>query len=105
MPLLVNKTINVNAVTWLLVVIAVLIGVLVAIEGSGSLLASTANDRSVANQDRISDLATTVADLQRKFSDFKRDNDSFHAEQRRGLVALSEKINEIRLGLAKKGHR
>lgn len=103
MPFTVNSNININVVAVLLTIIAILVGTLVAIQGSASVSLTTVGSLAEVNQTRISDLTTKVEDLQRKFSDFKQSNDNFQAEERQGLVNLSQTLNAIQVEQAKKG--
>ena len=102
MPFLVDRTVSLNAVTALLTVIALLIGVLVAIQGSAALSLSAVDSRSLVNKSAVDDLTQRMSVMERNFSDFKQENNAFQAEMRNSLLGISTTINDLKVEQVRK---
>lgn len=85
-----------NHIVILLVVLAVIVGVLIAIQGANLTVISESSKK-------IENNILKIEKLEKDFNDYKRASDLYQIEQRQSITDFSKALNTIQVEQAKKG--
>lgn len=98
MPIRFDWTVSISHIVWLLTVLAIGGGILIALQSSNRIAIADLQHQQGINGDRIETLS-------RKLDDVSQADRAFQAEQRQTLLELSKSLTAIQVEQAKKGQR